>query len=200
MKDLFHNISTSTLGHLTDIGYLSNIQSQVPNQKMVGHIVTVKIYPPDASILREALITAQAGEVLAIECAVNDHYACWGELRNLAAQIKKLAGVIIAGNITDIKALRSQPFPVFAQGVSALTTRATSEPQNGEMNIPITLSGITINPGDIAIGDDDGLFVFSEDYAHSIHQAAQDKEQQDKAIKEALLSKFLSQINEIEPI
>ncbi|MGO3345949.1 MAG: RraA family protein [Marinomonas sp.] len=198
MKDVFHNISTSTLGHLTDTGYLSDIKSQVPNQKMVGRIVTVRIYPPDAGILREALITAQAGEVLAIECAVNDHYACWGELRNLAAQIKKLAGVIIAGNITDIAALKSQPFPIFAQGVSALTTRAKTNAQHGEINIPITLSGVTVKPGDIAIGDDDGLFVFSEDYAHNILSAAQDKEQRDEEIKDALLSQFISKANEIE--
>lgn len=191
MKDVFHNISTSTLGHLTDTGYLSDIKSQVPNQKMVGRIVTARIYPPDAGILREALIKAQAGDVLAIECAVNDHYACWGELRNLAAQIKKLAGVIIAGNITDISALRSQPFPIFARGVSALTTRTRTNAQSGEINIPVTLSGVIVKPGDIAIGDDDGLFVFSENYANEVLKLAQIKERQDRVKRKELLSKLI---------
>ncbi len=192
MKELFKDISTSTLGHLTDTGYLSNIRSQVPNKKMLGHVVTVKVFPPDAGILRDALITAQAGEVLAIECATNMHYACWGELRNLAAQIKKLAGVIIAGKVTDIAALRSQPLPIFAQGISALTTRPNKEDQSGDINVPITLSGITVNPGDLAIGDDDGVFVFSVAYANQILASAKAKEQQDKEKKEHLLSQAIA--------
>ena len=186
----FHHITTSTLGHLTDAGYVSNITSQVPNQKLIGRIITAKIYPPDASILREALIKAQAGDVLAIECATNVHYACWGELRNIAAQIKQLAGVIIAGKVTDISALRTYPFPVFAQGTSALTTRALENSQYGELNGQITLSGVTVNPGDIAIGDDDGLFIFSPDYAQSILTSAHEKELHDQKIRQSLLAQL----------
>jgi len=191
-KEILQNISASSLGHLTNTGYLSDIKSQVPNQKLMGRIVTAKIYPPDASILREALIFAQEGDVLAIECAANSHYACWGELRNLAAQVKKLAGVIIAGNVTDIAALRSQPFPVFARGVSALTTRASANTNNGEMNTPINISGVLINPGNIALGDEDGLFVFSEEYIHSILASVKSKEEQDQKKRHELFLKLTS--------
>ena len=189
----FKPISTSTLGHLTEVGYLSDIRSQVPQQKMLGRIVTARIFPPDAGILRDALIKAQAGDVLAIECATNDHYACWGELRNLAAQVKKLAGVIVAGHVTDISALRSQSFPVFARGVSALTTRTNTNSQrgeisSGEINSVINIAGVAIRPGDIAIGDDDGVFVFSSEYASSLLASAKAKEEQDQQRRKQLLS------------
>lgn len=187
MKEKWQGISASTVGHLTDEGYLKGIRSQVANQRLVGHITTVRVHLPNAVILREALIRAQPGEVLAIECVGNREYACWGELRNLAAQIKGLAGVIIGGKVTDIRALREQDFAVFAEGISALTTRRTGDGAEGELNVPIQLSGMTLKPGDFAIGDEDGIFVLNSDKANQLLSLARSKENSDQQKKEAFL-------------
>lgn len=190
----YRNIAPSTIGHLTTVGYLNGIQAQCQNIKMVGKVVTVKIYPPDASAIRDALIASQAGDVLVIECVDNNHYACWGELRNLAAQVKGLAGVVIAGPATDIKSIREQAFPVFATGVSAVTTHKQTNVEHQSpaiINSLICISGTTIQAGDIAIGDDDGVFILSPAAAFELLPFVQNKEQQDHDKKQVLLQKLV---------
>lgn len=197
----YRQIPASTLGHLTTRGYLSGIRSQLTDNHMAGSVVTVKVFPPDAGAIREALLLSQAGDVLVIECAhkhgdaygdgVNPiDYACWGELRNLAAQIKALAGVIVAGPVTDIQALRKHHLPVFATGVSALTTRTMPE-STGEVNGSIQVAGVEIQPGDIAVGDDDGVFILSPQHAEELLPLALDKECSDECKRQELLSKLL---------
>lgn len=77
----FQSVQASTIGHLHEEGYLDGIRAMLPDSKLVGEVRTAKIHLPNASVLKEALIQAQAGDVLVIECLGNPGYACWGELR-----------------------------------------------------------------------------------------------------------------------
>lgn len=188
--EAFSHISASTIGHFTSEGYLAGIRPQLPNIKMVGCVRTAKVELPDASILRQALIEAQPGDVLVIECVGSIDYACWGELRNLAASIKKLAGVVISGKITDVKAIQSHSMPVFASGISAITTRAFPESNSGRLNETIHISGYEINPNYIAVGDDDGVFVLSPLQANRLLKQCQEKELLDETKRLALTHKL----------
>ncbi|MBL3832026.1 RraA family protein [Pseudomonas syringae] len=186
----FRGIAASTLGHLTNSGYLRGIRPLFDGARLVGNVVTVKVHLPDGSILRDALLNSLPGDVLVIECVGDEHCACWGELRTLAGLIKGLAGVVVSGAVTDVAALREHRLPVFSRGISAVTTRNLGE--SGELNGPVNIGGVVVNPGDIAIGDDDGVFILSPQQANELLPALLVKEGADRARRE----EFLGRLNE----
>ncbi|MBI6850304.1 S-adenosylmethionine--2-demethylmenaquinone methyltransferase [Pseudomonas syringae pv. tomato] len=184
----FRGIAASTLGHLTDSGYLRGIRPLFDGARLVGNVVTVKVHLPDGSILRDALLNSLPGDVLVIECVGDEHCACWGELRTLAGLIKGLAGVVVSGAVTDVAALREHRLPVFSQGISAVTTRSLGE--SGELNGPVNIGGVAVNPGDIAIGDDDGVFILSPQQANELLPGLLAKEGADRARREEFLGRL----------
>ncbi|POD69655.1 Dimethylmenaquinone methyltransferase [Pseudomonas syringae pv. antirrhini] len=186
----FRGIAASTLGHLTDSGYLRGIRPLFDGARLVGNVVTVKVNLPDGSILRDALLNSLPGDVLVIECVGDEHCACWGELRTLAGLIKGLAGVVVSGAVTDVAALREHRLPVFSQGISAVTTRSLGE--SGELNGPVNIGGVAVNPGDIAIGDDDGVFILSPQQANELLPGLLMKEGADRARRDEFLGRLNS--------
>ncbi|WP_027349777.1 RraA family protein [Halotalea alkalilenta] len=185
----YQGIGSSTIGHLNSQGYLRGIEALFDDLHMVGNVVTAKVFPPDGSVLREALLSSRPGDVLVIEC-VGDDYACWGELRTMAGLIKGLAGVVVAGPVTDARALRRLRLPVFCQGVSAVTTRKIG--LSGEVNGAIEIAGVDVAPGDLAVGDDDGVFILGPSLAEALLPELLAKEAQDQASR----AKFASRLAE----
>lgn len=174
----YADIDASTVGHLLDEGYVHALQALVRPVRLLGNAVTVQIPAVDGGAIRQALLLAQAGDVLVIEMAQGDqHRACWGELRTLAAMKKGLAGVVIAGCVTDVRAVGALGFPVFSRGPSALTTRSLN--QGGAVNVPVHIGAVQARPGDLVLGDDDGLFILSPAQARDICPRAQAKQRED---------------------
>ncbi|WP_407310637.1 RraA family protein [Pseudomonas sp. nanlin1] len=174
----FAPVAASTVGHLSERGYLRGVRPLFDDIRLLGNVVTVRLFTPDGSILRQALLACEAGDVLVIECVGDPHCACWGELRTLAGLIKGLAGVVVAGAVTDVQALRGHRLPMFAMGISALTTRSLG--LGGELNQPISVAGVQVNPGDLAIGDDDGVYILSAEEARALLPELLAKEQADR--------------------
>nr|WP_253364444.1 RraA family protein [Pseudomonas chlororaphis] len=184
----YRGIAPSTLGHFGDEGYLRGIRPQFDGLRMLGNVVTVKVFAPDGAILRDALLLSEPGDVLVIQCVGDQECACWGELRTLAGLIKGLAGVVVEGAVTDVAALREHRLPVFSRGVSAYTTRGIGE--QGEVNLPIDVAGVRVNPGDIAIGDDDGVFILDRQRAEALLPQLLAKEEQDRERRAAFLQRL----------
>lgn len=157
LLNAYRDIPSSTIGHFSDRGFLRGIKPLFNDIRMLGNVVTVKVFPPDGSILREALLLSQPGDVLVIECVGDNECGCWGELRTLAGLIKGLAGVVVSGAVTDVNALRRHGLPVFCREISAYTTRGIGA--QGEVNQPIHIGEVRVRPGDLAIGDDDGVYI-----------------------------------------
>ncbi|AZC31233.1 Putative achromobactin biosynthesis protein [Pseudomonas chlororaphis subsp. piscium] len=186
----YRGIAPSTLGHFGDEGYLRGIRPLFDGLRMLGTVVTVKVFAPDGAILRDALLLSEPGDVLVIQCVGDQECACWGELRTLAGLIKGLAGVVVEGAVTDVAALREHRLPVFSRGVSAYTTRGIGE--QGEVNHPIEVAGVQVNPGDIAIGDDDGVFILDGQRAEALLPELLAKEEQDRERRGAFLQRLAS--------
>ncbi|MBP0942800.1 RraA family protein [Pseudomonas alliivorans] len=187
--DQYQDISASTIGHLTESGYLPGIRPLFEGARMAGNVVTVKVELPDGSILRDALINSEPGDVLVVECTGDAHCACWGELRTLAGLIKGLAGVVVSGAVTDVAALRAHGLPVFSRGISAVTTRSLG--QSGALNQPVRIGEVTVQPGDIAIGDDDGVFILTAHQAGELLPELLAKEQADRTRRDELLGRLV---------
>lgn len=174
MMTAYRGIATSTLGHLTDEGYVPGITVQTRTHRLLGPARTVRLPPGDGTPIRQALIDAKPGDVLIIDMGDDLHRACWGELRTLAALKKGVAGVVTNGCVTDIDAVKALPFPVFASGISPITTRALGG--EGQLDEPVVLGGVTVSPGDLILGDEDGLFALSPDAARQWLQSARERE------------------------
>lgn len=159
IREQFRGIDAATIGHLTDRGYLAALRPLFTPVRLLGPAVTVRTPALCGAVIREALIAARPGDVLVIEPVGDRGRACWGELRTLAAMRKGLAGVVVAGSVTDSRAIRELGFPTFSAGVSAITTRGGG--REGEVNVPIDVDGVRIEPGDLILGDEDGVFSIS---------------------------------------
>ncbi|EIM14827.1 RraA family protein [Pseudomonas chlororaphis] len=186
----YRGIAPSTLGHFGDEGYLRGIRPLFDGLRMLGNVVTVKVFVPDGAILRDALLLSEPGDVLVIQCVGDQECACWGELRTLAGLIKGLSGVVVEGAVTDVAALREHRLPVFSRGVSAYTTRGIG--QQGKVNLPIEVAGVRVNPGDIAIGDDDGVFILDGQRAEALLPQLLAKEALDRERRAAFLQRLAS--------
>ncbi|MEK1912296.1 MAG: RraA family protein [Pseudomonas chlororaphis] len=190
LLEQYRNIAASTVGHFGDDGYLRGIRPLFDGLRMLGNVVTARVFPPDGSILREALLLSEPGDVLVIQCVGDQECACWGELRTLAGLIKGLSGVVVEGAVTDVSALREHRLPVFSRGVSAYTTRGIGE--QGQVNQPIEVAGVQVKPGDIAIGDDDGVFILDRRRAEALLPQLLAKEEQDRERRAAFLQRLAS--------
>jgi regulator of RNase E activity RraA len=180
---LFDNVSASTIGHFTDFGYVRSIQPLFRPINLLGNAVTVRIPHIDGSVIREALQLCQPQDVLVIDVSGDEHRACWGEFRTLSAIDKKIAGVVISGCATDVRAITELGFPVFCLSVSALTTRSLN--LEGEVNVPISVGGVSVQPGDLVLGDDDGVFILNPVQAIKLGKKANEKQlmEQQKRLK-----------------
>ena len=154
------------------------------NIKLIGNAVTVKTFPGDWAKPVEAIDIAKEGDVIVID-AGGVGPAIWGELATHSALQKKISGVVIHGAMRDIAEIRKLNFPAFTKMVMP----TAGEPKGfGEINIPILISGIRINPGDWIIGDDDGLMVIPLSEADVRVNYGMDCLERENRIREEILS------------
>lgn len=121
---------------------------------MAGVALTVRSRPGDNLMLHKALDLAEPGDVVVCDAGGDLTNALIGELMVAHAIKRGLAGVVINGAIRDAAALRAGSFPVFAAGI---THRGPYKDGPGEINVPIAIDGMVIEPGDVVVGDDDGI-------------------------------------------
>ncbi|MCJ1961412.1 RraA family protein [Novosphingobium mangrovi (ex Hu et al. 2023)] len=139
---------------------------------LAGPAVTVKARPGDNLMLHKALDIAQPGDVVVVDGAGHLTNALIGEMMTAHAESRGIAGIVIWGAIRDAAAIRASSFPVFAAGV---THRGPYKDGPGEVNVPIAIDGMVINPGDLLLGDDDGLICVAMDDAEDIYTKASAK-------------------------
>ncbi len=142
--------------------------------RMAGPALTVKARPGDNLMVHKALMLAQPGDVIVVDAGGDLTNALIGEIMVGDAVLKKLGGIVIHGAIRDADEIRRINFPVFAAGV---THRGPYKDGPGEINVPIAIDGMVIAPGDLVIGDGDGLLCVPFDDAEALLGAAHQKQQ-----------------------
>lgn len=151
--------------------------------RLCGPAVTVACRPGDNLMLHKAIYVAEAGDVLVATVGGYTEAGPWGEIMTLAAQARGIAGLIIDGSVRDSRSIRDLQFPVFSK---ALSIKGTTKDSLGLINHPINLGGVTINPGDLILGDADGIVVVArQDLAEVLTQCRLRREKGEK-IKEEL--------------
>src|SRR5579864_3663655 len=167
---------TSTLGHFVDEGFLDvGVRPVFHPVRCAGPAVTVD--SRDNAINRRGIREARPGDV---------RHASFGGMLALAARQKGIAGVVIDGPVCDLPELLEFRLPVFARGISALTSRPASPP--GTVGEPVTCGGVRVAPGDYVLADDDGVLIIPPSRVEAIierGEAASRRERETRASLEA---------------
>jgi regulator of RNase E activity RraA len=141
--------------------------------RMAGPALTVKTRPGDNLMILKALMLSKPGDVIVVDAGGDLTNALIGEIMVGDAILKKVAGMVINGAIRDSEEIRGMNFPVFAAGV---THRGPYKDGPGEINVPIAIDGMVIEPGDLVIGDGDGLLCVPYDDVQDLLNAAKQKQ------------------------
>lgn len=200
LVERYRRIAPSTLGHLIDGRALDgSIEALLPGSRVTGPAVTVQLSGRDSTVCHKVIDLVQPGDVIVIagDGRGGREYACWGEMMMLAARVAGVAGVVVDGPLTDVEQLRGLGVPVFGRGRSVLTTQLLGE--GGSINRPVVCGGLTVNPGDLVLGSDDGVLVLAPDEAERLFEAAWREETGDSQYRQDLLAgKRPSQLYDID--
>lgn len=135
---------------------------------MAGTAVTVRTTPGDNKTLHEALELIRPGDVLVVDGGGALDRALVGEVLSAIALSRGAAGVVVDGAIRDAAILAAGDLPVFARGVSM---RGPMRNGPGTVNTPVVIGGMIVNPGDIVVGDADGVIAFAPAIAPALLEA-----------------------------
>lgn len=150
----------------------SRLRPMHSGRPMSGPALTVRTRPGDNLMIHKALQVAAPGDIIVVDAGGDLTNALIGELMVGTAIQRRLGGFVIDGAIRDARALREGDFPVFAAGI---THRGPYKDGPGEINVPIAIDGMVIEPGDLIIGDDDGVLCVPFEHVQSVLAAARKK-------------------------
>jgi len=162
-----------------------HIKPMVTKQKIVGPAITVKLSLGDSLMVTKAVDLAKPGDVIVIDGRGSGNNALWGDHRSLSCKIKRIEGAVLDGAFRDLEENEKIGFPIYAK---AVTCGTSSKNTNGEINVPISCGGVMVNPGDIIVGDVNGVCVIPVEYAEEIMVNARKKIESMKKVKEEILA------------
>lgn len=140
---------------------------------LCGPALTVCTRPGDNLMLHKAIDMAQPGDVIALDAGGETTNALFGEMMLAHAQHRGVAGLIIYGAVRDRSAFLKHNLPVYALGVMH---RGPYRNGPGEIGFPIAIEGMQIHPGDLILGDEDGVLALPRDCMEDVLQKARNKQ------------------------
>ncbi|MGR3272689.1 RraA family protein [Thalassococcus profundi] len=140
---------------------------------LAGPALTVRTRPGDNLLVHKAIDMAEAGDVIVVDAGGDLTNSIMGEIMVYLAQEKGVAGFVIDGAIRDADEIRESGIGMFAAGV---THRGPYKDGPGEINAPVSIDAMVIHPGDLIVGDCDGLVCVPLDAAAAILDAAEAKQ------------------------
>lgn len=150
--------------HHGSIG-LRDYHNALQNNGLCGPAITVRTRPGDNLMLHAAILMAQPGDVIVVDGGGDITTALIGGLMRTSAIGKGIGGFVIDGAIRDVEEWAQGDIPIYAKGH---THRGPSKDGPGELNVPITCAGMTVLPGDLVLGDADGVVIVPADRAGTL--------------------------------
>ncbi|MGU3575546.1 RraA family protein [Brucellaceae bacterium C25G] len=164
---LMEQTETATIGHILHHGFCRpDIAPVITGKRVAGTAFTVRIAGADSATLHYALNMVRAGDILVIDRCGDESHACWGGVVSYAAKIAGVVAAVIDGKATDFAEIRERDMPVWCCGTSSKTTKFIN--LGGALNVPVSVGGVTVMPGDGIICDDNGVVVLKPDQIESV--------------------------------
>lgn len=148
------------------------IHRMVTNRKIVGTAFPVEVPAGMSGIIPDALLAIQPGQVLVINAQGYTRQTCWGDYRSFCAALQQVEGVVIDGAFRDLEGCEQAGVPIYAR---CTVPRAGGKDRTGRVNEMIQLGDVTVRPGDIIVGDADGVVVIRPEEAEEIMEKARKK-------------------------
>ncbi|MCG8510286.1 MAG: 4-carboxy-4-hydroxy-2-oxoadipate aldolase/oxaloacetate decarboxylase [Rhodospirillales bacterium] len=166
--------------------------------KVAGPALTVDGKPADNLMAHYALSLGQPGDVLVVDYKAYLESGPWGDVMTTAALAKGIAGLIVNGAVRDVESCWEMGFPLFAITTSM---KGSTKMLPGSINVPIVIGDIRIAPGDIVVGDDDGVVVVPRQEAAETLEKAQAREAKEEEIRGQLKAgKTTVELLDLEPV
>ncbi len=143
-----------------------------PTMKFAGPALTVEVRPGDNLMIHAAMAFAKPGDVLVIDGKGDLSSALMGEIMSQQCVAVGIAAVVIDGAVRDSVAIRELGFPMYAAG---LNPNGPTKFVPGRLNHPISIGGVCVSPGDLVVGDADGVTVIERDKAAAVLPLAAEK-------------------------
>ena len=158
LMDRFRGIGTATVHEASGKkGYVDcAIKPIAKGVRICGPAFTVQCHPKDNLMLHKALERAQPGDILVASAGGYHEAGYWGGLMATSALARKLGGLAIDGCVRDSEEMIRMGFPIFCRG---FCIRGTTKTGLGLINHPTLFGGLMVNPGDLILGDEDGMVV-----------------------------------------
>ena len=153
------------------------------SKKLVGRAITAKVRPGDNMMIHKAIDIAEPGDVIVVDGGGDVTQALVGELMQIHAQVRGVAGFVIDGAVRDIAAFYAADFPCYARGN---THRGPFKEGPGEVNVPVAIGGLVISAGDLIVGDEDGLVAIQPDLLSDVLAKAHDQAKREEQRKIAI--------------
>lgn len=143
---------------------------------LVGSAFTVRARPADNLALHHAVLLASPGDVLVVDCGGFLEAGVWGEILTVAAMTRGIAGLVVDGSVRDVARIGELGFPVYSRGISM---QGTLKSDPGSLGETLHWDGAEIDPGDIIVGDSDGVVVIKAFELDTVLSAALERESQE---------------------
>jgi regulator of RNase E activity RraA len=169
--ELLAGVETATVGHWRLMGFMHRaIAPLLPRRRVVGTAVTIAIPGMDSTLLHHAVGLLRPGDILVVDRLGDDKHACWGGGVTIAAKAAGAVAGIVDGPCTDLPEIEESDFPVWARGLSPITTRLYDV--GGAVNVPVSCGGVVVMPGDAILADDSGVLVLPPSEVREVAEKA----------------------------
>ncbi|MCS0583349.1 RraA family protein [Massilia pinisoli] len=150
----------------------SRIAPLSPTMRLAGPALTIDVRPGDNLMIHAAMALAKPGDVLVIDGKGDESCALMGEIMVSQCMAIGIAGIVVYGAVRDTEAIRALGFPMYAIGANP---NGPTKLVPGRVNWPVSVGGVTVNPGDLVVADADGVVVVEPAKVPAVLQLAEKK-------------------------
>lgn len=168
---LLERVETATVGHVLHSGFVDrHIRAVLPNKRVAGTAVTIRIPHSDSALLHWLTAEVRPGDIVLVDRCGDDRHACWG---GVITNVMKAAGVkagVVDGPATDFSEIVRVDMPMWCRGPSPITTKLIGS--EGAVNVPVSIGGQVVRPGDAVLCDESGVLVLDPKQARAYAERA----------------------------
>jgi regulator of RNase E activity RraA len=179
--DALRGLPTSVIGDVMGGRIVGTTALRPINRSPIsacGNAVTVRVRAGDNLLIHKALDLLQPGDVLVVDSEGDVSRALVGEIMMTSARVRGAVGFVMDGAVRDAEAFEEHRFPCWARGVSL---RGPYKDGPGSINVPVSVGGMLVNPGDVVVGDSDGVVAVPSALAVEVAAKAREKVEVEQA-------------------